>query len=84
MATATQAECATAGRWPAREALEENLSEVRRAASTARHVAEDAVAEAALNIRRHPLRSVAGVAVVAGAAGVLFGFGAGWFARTRR
>jgi ElaB/YqjD/DUF883 family membrane-anchored ribosome-binding protein len=84
MATATQAECVTGGRWPTREALEENLRDVRRAASTARHVAENAVAEAALNIGRHPLRSVAGVAVVAGAAGVLLGFGAGWFARTRR
>jgi hypothetical protein len=52
-------------------------------ATTARHAAEDAVAEAALNIRRHPLRTVAGAAIVAGVAGLLVGFGAGWFARTR-
>lgn len=52
MATATQTECETVGRWPIREALEENLREVRRAASTARHAAEDAVAQTALNIRR--------------------------------
>ena len=84
MATATRTECETVGRWPAREALEENLREVRRAASTARHAAEDAVAQTALNIRRHPLRSVAGAAAVAGAAGMLLGFGVGWFARTRR
>ena len=84
MAAATQTGCETIGRWPTREALEENLREVRRAASTARHAAEDAVAQTALNIRRHPLRSVAGVAVVAGVAGVMLGFGAGWCARTRR
>ena len=84
MGTATQTECGTAGRWPTRETLEENIRDVRRAASTARHAAEDAVAEAAQNIRRHPLRSVAGVAVAAGVAGVLFGFGVGWFTRKRR
>ena len=85
MTIATQTERITEpGRWPTREALEENLREVRRVATTARHAAEDAVAEAALNIRRHPLRAVAGAAVAAGVAGVLVGFGAGWFARTRR
>ena len=83
MGTATQTECGT-GRWPTRETLEENIREVRRAASTARHAAEDAVAEAARNISQHPLRSVAGVAVAAGVAGVLFGFGVGWFAHNRR
>ena len=81
MATATQAEPC---RWPTREAVEENLREVRRVATTARHVAEDTVAEAALNIRRHPLGAVAGAAVLAGVGGMLLGFGAGWFARTRR
>jgi hypothetical protein len=84
MAT-VQAERATEpGRWPTREALQENLREVRRVATTARDAAEDAVGEAALNISRHPLRAVAGVAVVAGFAGLLVGFGAGWWARTRR
>ena len=85
MATATQTErMIEPGRWPTREALEENLREVRRVATTAHHAVEDAVAEAALNIRRHPLRAVAGTAVVAGVAGLLVGFGAGWFARMRR
>ena len=85
MATATQTERVTEpGRWPTREALEENLREVRRVATTARHAAEDAVAETALNIRRHPLRAVAGAALAAGIAGMLVGFGAGWCARTRK
>ena len=85
MATATQTAHATEPcRWPTREALEENLREVRRVATTARQAAEDTVAEAALNIRRHPLRAIAGAAVAAGIAGIVLGFGAGWFARTRR
>lgn len=85
MATAAQTErVIEPGRWPTREALEENLREVRRVATTARHAAEDAVAEAALHIRQHPFRAVAGIAVVAGMAGMVVGFGAGWFVRTRR
>jgi hypothetical protein len=85
MATPAQAAPVTElGRWPIREALEENLREIHRVATTARNAAEDAVAEAALNIRRHPLRAVAGAALVAGIAGMLFGFGAGWCARTRK
>ena len=85
MATATQtAEVTEPCRWPAREALEENLREVRRVATTARHAAEDTVAQAALNIRRRPLRAVAGAAFVAGVAGVLVGFGVGWGVRARR
>jgi hypothetical protein len=85
MATATQAGRVTEpGCWPTGEALEENLREVRRMATTARHAAEDAVAEAALSIRRHPLRALAGAAVVAGIAGMLVGFGAGWLARSNR
>ena len=84
MATAQAERVTVPGSWPTREALEENLREVRRVATTARHAAEDAVGQAALNIRRHPLRALAGVAAVAGIAGVLVGFGAGWCARTRR
>ena len=80
MATATQTERVSEPlRWPTREALEKNLRDVRRVAATTRYAAEDAVAGAALNIRRQPLRAVAGAAVVAGIAGLLVGFGAGWF-----
>lgn len=85
MATATQTAHATQPcHWPTREAIEQNLREVRRVATAARHEAEDTVAEAALNIRRHPLRAVAGAAIVAGAAGIVFGFGIARFARTGR
>lgn len=83
MATAFAERTTEPGRWPTREAFEENLRGARRMATTTRYAAEDAVAEAALNIRRHPLRAVAGVAVVAGIAGVVTGFGAGWWARSR-
>lgn len=85
MATALHTEWITGlGRWPTRAALEANLREARRVATTARNAAEDAAADAALAIRRHPLRVVAGAAAVTGIAGVLVGFGAGWCARTRR
>jgi hypothetical protein len=70
--------------WPTREVLEENLREVRHAVTAARHAAEDVAADAALTIRRHPLRAVAGGVIVAGLAGVVVGFGAGWFARAGR
>jgi ElaB/YqjD/DUF883 family membrane-anchored ribosome-binding protein len=85
MATVTDAERTTeACRWPAAHAFEENLREARRAVTTVRHAAEDAIAEGELKIRRHPLRAV-GAAVVAGAVGgALVGFGAGWFALRRR
>ena len=85
MTTPLQAERVTEPRrWEVPEAVEENLREVRRVATTARHAAEDAVAEAALNVRRHPLGAVATTAAVAGIAGLLVGFGAGWFVRARR
>jgi ElaB/YqjD/DUF883 family membrane-anchored ribosome-binding protein len=84
MATATRTErtvepCG----WPTREAIDENLREVRRAVTTARHAAEDAVAETALKVRRHPLRAVAGAVAVGTVAGALIGFGAGWLIRAR-
>jgi hypothetical protein len=66
------------------ESVEENLRQARRVVNATRHAAEDAATEAALRIRRHPLTAV-GAAVVAGAiAGGLIGFGAAWFARSRR
>lgn len=85
MATANRLERATETcEWPGVEAIEENLRDVRRAATAARHAAEDTVAETALQIRRHPLRAV-GAALVGGVGvGALAGFGAGWIARARR
>jgi ElaB/YqjD/DUF883 family membrane-anchored ribosome-binding protein len=70
--------------WPTREAFEETVREARRVATTARRAAEDAVAQAELTIRRHPLRAVSGAAGVAALAGALAGFGAGWLSRARR
>ena len=85
MATANQAERAPEPcRWPTVESLEEKLRGARHTVTTARHVAGDAVTDLVLDIRRHPLRAVGAAAVVGAAAGVLVGFGAGWFARKRR
>ena len=85
MATAAQVE-RTIGpcRWPTMASVEENLRQARRVVDTARHAAKEAGSEVELNIRRHPLQA-AGAAVVFGViAGGLIGFGAGWFARSRR
>ena len=72
-------------RWPTLESVEENLRQAREAANSARHAAEDAMGEAAQNIRRHPLRVVGATAIAGVFVGVLIGFGAGWFvARKRR
>jgi ElaB/YqjD/DUF883 family membrane-anchored ribosome-binding protein len=85
MATATQSEKMTDPcRWPTMESVEDRLRQARRAANTARHAAEDAASEAALNIRRHPLTAVGAAAAVGALAGGLVGFGAGWFMRKRR
>lgn len=84
MATAIRAESPSKpARWPTAEGVEENLREVRRAVTQVRHAAEDAAAEAALTIRRHPLRAVGTSAFVGAAIGAVIGFGAGWFARRR-
>lgn len=78
-AARTSAPC----RWPTIESVEENLRHVRDAMSTARHAAGNAVGDAAQRIRRHPLRTVGGAAMVGVFAGALVGFGVGWLARKR-
>lgn len=79
MATVNYAEGRTAAcRWPAREVGEE-MRQARRAVNTARHAAEDAVEQTALNIRRHPLQAVGTAAAVGAVAGAVIGFGAGWW-----
>ena len=84
MPTAAQAaRTAEPCRWPTIESVEENLRQARHAVNTARHATEDAMGEAAQNIRRHPLRAVGVAAVVGVVAGALAGFGVGRFARTR-
>jgi ElaB/YqjD/DUF883 family membrane-anchored ribosome-binding protein len=67
--------------WPTRETVKEDLRAVRRAATIAQHATEDAVSEAVLNIRRHPLRTVGIATLVGTLAGVVVGFGVGWLVR---
>ena len=83
MATVNYAEGRPAAcRWPTREAIADNVRHARRTLNTARHAAEDAVEQTALNIRRHPLPAIGAAAVVAAVAGAAIGFGVGW--RLRR
>jgi ElaB/YqjD/DUF883 family membrane-anchored ribosome-binding protein len=85
MRTTAQAERTTEPcRWPTIESVEENLRQARRVVNTARHAAEGAAGEAELNIRRYPLQAVGAAIVVGVVVGSAFGFGVGWFARTRR
>lgn len=56
------------------ESLEKNLRRARRAAAHGRYATQDAVAGAALGIRRRPLRTVAVAAGAGALAGWLVGF----------
>jgi hypothetical protein len=68
---------------PTFESVRENLRGARRKVTIARYAAEDFAADAALKVRRHPLRAVS-VAMVTGAVvGSVVGFGTGWFGRAR-
>lgn len=69
--------------WPALESFEDTMRKGRRTVAKARAAAEDAVAGASLEVRRHPLRAV-GVAASAGlVTGCFIGFVAAWFIRAR-
>lgn len=84
MAATIQAERTTEPRtWPTIESVEENLRQARRAVNTARHAAEDAASEAALKIRRHPLRAVGAAVTFGMIVGGLVGLGAAAFWRRR-
>ena len=84
MATAVREEsegrCRTG---PALEDVQERLRVARRAIVDARHKSEDALADATLRIRRHPLSAVGGAAVVGLTVGSIGGFVIGYFV-TRR
>lgn len=68
---------------PARESLEQNVRDARRAMAYGRRAAEDLVDDATLQVRRHPWRSVT-LAVTAGVtAGCMVGFGLGKLAGRR-
>ena len=62
---------------PIADKVEENVRQVRRALVQGRHAAEDAFAEAELQVRRHPRTAVV-LAIGAGAlAGCVIGFAIG-------
>ena len=68
--------------WPSFKSMRGNLRDARRKVTAAHHAAEDFAADAALKVRRHPLRAVS-VAMVTGAVfGSLVRFGTGWFGRS--
>lgn len=69
---------------PALETLDENVRQGRRLIVRGRHAAEDAVAAAALQVRRHPLSTVVIVAGAGAFAGGVLGFVLGWQARRAR
>lgn len=56
------------------EALEMNARKARRAVARSRHAAEDAVADASLGVRRHPIGAVALAAGVGAFTGYMMGF----------
>lgn len=67
--------------WPdVVQGVEEHVRTAKRAIVDVRHAGEDAVAEAALTIRRRPLAAVGGAVAVGAVLGTLFGFAAGVFA----
>jgi hypothetical protein len=69
--------------WQSVESTRENLRDARRKLTAARHATEDFAADAALKVRRNPLRAV-GCAMITGAVvGSLAGFGIGRRRRTR-
>ena len=84
MATVTHAAPTTACRWPGMDAIEGNMRQARRVVNAARRGAEDAVADAALHVRRHPLQAVGAAAIVGAITGALVGFGTGWLTRRSR
>ena len=69
--------------WPTPESVEATVRRARRAFTEARNTAEDFTADAAQQVRRHPLTAV-GLAVTAGAVtGCLLGFAVAWWAKPR-
>jgi ElaB/YqjD/DUF883 family membrane-anchored ribosome-binding protein len=62
---------------PVLEKFEDNVREGRRVIVKAQHAAEDGVAAAALQVRRHPVSAVAIAAGAGALAGCLLGFAIG-------
>jgi hypothetical protein len=68
---------------PAIESFEAGIRRARRAYVKARHATEDLAGKTALRVRRHPLAAVSIAAAAGAAGGLVTGFVAGWFTRTR-
>jgi ElaB/YqjD/DUF883 family membrane-anchored ribosome-binding protein len=62
---------------PGAETLEDNVRQARRAIVQGRYAAEDAVAAAALQVRRHPVTAIAVAAGAGALAGCMIGFAFG-------
>jgi len=62
---------------PIGETLEDNMRQARRVVVQGRYAAEDAVAAAALRVRRHPLSAIVLAAGAGALAGCLMGFAFG-------
>ena len=62
---------------PTSETLEDNMREARRTMVQGRYAAEDAVAAAALQVRRHPVTAIAMAAGAGALAGCMIGFAFG-------
>lgn len=63
---------------PAFEAVEANVRDARRAVEDSRRAAEDFIDETTLQVRRHPLGSIALAAAAGALAGGVLGFALGW------
>jgi ElaB/YqjD/DUF883 family membrane-anchored ribosome-binding protein len=66
---------------PALESLEGNVRSARRAIAQSRRKAEDLVDQTTLQVRQHPVASMAVAAGAGALAGCLIGFALGWKAR---
>ena len=64
------------------EAIEMNARKARRAVARSRHAAEDAVTDATLSVRRHPIGAVALAAGAGALAGCVMGYMLGRRGRT--
>jgi ElaB/YqjD/DUF883 family membrane-anchored ribosome-binding protein len=61
--------------------FEEKVEQGRRVITRGRHAAEDGVAAAVLQVRRHPLRTVAAATAAGALVGCVVGFACGRWAR---
>jgi ElaB/YqjD/DUF883 family membrane-anchored ribosome-binding protein len=66
---------------PTAETVEDNMRQARRAIVRGQYAAEDAVAAAALQVRRHPGAAIAVAAGAGALAGCMIGFALGSRAR---